>query len=142
MRRSRVPRADRLIDEAEAADVLVIGAPMYNFGIPSTLKSWFDHVLRAGRTFRYTAAGPEGLLKNKRAVVLSVRAGVYGEGPAAASDHQEPHLRTLLRFMGVSDIEFVRVEGLALGEEARAKALAEARAALPGAVRPPLAAAA
>lgn len=134
--------SDLLIGEAEAADVLVIGAPMYNFGLPSTLKSWFDYALRAGRTFNYTAAGPEGLLRNKRAIVVSVRAGLYSEGAGVANDHQEPHLRTLLSFVGIDDVEFVRVEKLAYGDEARAEALAAARAQLPEVIRPSFAAAA
>jgi FMN-dependent NADH-azoreductase len=124
--------SDALIEELRAADLIVIGAPMYNFGIPSTLKSWFDHVLRARVTFRYTEAGPEGLLKGKRAVVIETRAGVYSEGPAAAMDMQEPHLRILLGFMGIDDVEFVRVEGAAFGPEAAEKAIAAAEAQLVG----------
>ena len=118
--------SDALIDELREADLIVIGAPMYNFGISSTLKSWFDHVLRARVTFRYTEAGPEGLLKDKRAVVIETRAGVYSKGPASAMDGQEPHLRTMLGFMGIDDVRFVRVEGLAFGPEAAAATLAEA----------------
>ena len=122
--------SDELIAELQAADVVVIAAPMYNFGIPSTLKSWFDHVLRAGVTFRYTEAGPQGLLKGKRAVVIESRAGVYSKGPAAASDHQEAHLRTLLAFMGIEDVTFVRVEGAAFGPDVAAQALEAARGEL------------
>jgi FMN-dependent NADH-azoreductase len=110
--------SDRLVDELRQADLIVIGAPMYNFGIPSTLKAWFDHVLRARVTFRYTENGPEGLLKGKRAIVVESRAGLYSEGPSAAMDSQEPHLRTLLGFMGVTDVTFVRAEKLAFGPEA------------------------
>jgi FMN-dependent NADH-azoreductase len=109
--------SDELVAELQESDLIVIGAPMYNFGIPSTLKSWFDHVLRARVTFRYTENGPEGLLKNKKAIVIESRAGVYSEGPASAMDSQEPHLRTLLGFMGITDIAFVRAEGLAFGAE-------------------------
>ncbi len=122
--------SDALIAELEAADVIVIGAPMYNFGIPSTLKAWFDHVLRAGRTFRYSAAGPEGLLKGKRAIVVESRGGLYSEGPAQAMDGQEPHLRTMLGFMGITDVAFVRAERLGLGPEAREQAIASALAEL------------
>lgn len=122
--------SDTLIAEVKEADLLVIGAPMYNFGIASTLKAWFDHVLRAGITFRYTAEGPEGLVKNKRAIVIESRAGLYSEGPAAAMDHQEPHLRTLLGFMGIEDVTFVRAEQLALGPEASSAAIEQAGAAL------------
>ena len=115
-----------LIDEIKAADVIVIGAPMYNFGMPSTLKAWFDHVLRARVTFRYTDAGPEGLLKGKKAIVVEARAGLYSEGPAAVMDSQEPHLRNLLGFMGIEDVTFVRAEKLAFGPEAAAAAVADA----------------
>lgn len=122
--------SDALIAELRAADTIVIGAPMYNFGIPSTLKAWFDHVLRAGETFRYTAAGPEGLLTGKRAVVIETRGGLYSEGPAAAFDQQEPHLRTLLGFIGITDVTFVRAEGLALDPAKRETAIAAASAKL------------
>jgi FMN-dependent NADH-azoreductase len=120
--------SDALVDELREADLIVIGAPMYNFGIPSTLKSWFDHVLRARVTFRYTEAGPEGLLGDKRVVVVESRAGVYSQGEAAAMDSQEPHIRTLLGFMGITDVRFVRVEGTAFGPEAAAKAIEAAEA--------------
>jgi FMN-dependent NADH-azoreductase len=122
--------SDTLIAELEAADVVVIGAPMYNFGIPSTLKAWFDHVLRPGRTFRYGTAGPEGLLKGRRAIVVESRGGLYSEGPAQGMDGQEPHLRTLLGFIGITDVAFVRAERLGLGPDARAQAIAGARAEL------------
>jgi FMN-dependent NADH-azoreductase len=134
--------SDTLIAELKAADLIVIGAPMYNFGIPSTLKAWFDHVLRARVTFHYTADGPEGLLKGKRAIVIEARAGLYSEGPAAAMDHQEPHLRTLLGFMGVTDVTYVRAEKLAFGPEAAAAAITEAVEQLDGIVRNELALAA
>jgi FMN-dependent NADH-azoreductase len=119
--------SDELVSELKSADTLVIGAPMYNFGIPSTLKAWFDQVLRPGVTFSYSSAGPQGLLEGKRAVVILTRGGVYSEGPAQAMDSQEPHLRTLLAFMGITDVTFVRAERLALGEEAKSTAIAAAR---------------
>jgi len=122
--------SDELVAELQDADVIVIGAPMYNFGMPSTLKAWFDHVLRARVTFRYTEAGPEGLLKGRKAVVIEARAGLYSEGPAAAMDSQEPHLRTLLGFMGIDDVVFVRAEKLAFGPEAAEAAIEEAIGAL------------
>jgi FMN-dependent NADH-azoreductase len=122
--------SNELVAELKEADVIVIGAPMYNFGMPSTLKAWFDHVLRAGITFRYSEAGPEGLVTGKKAVVVEARAGLYSEGPAAAMDSQEPHLRTLLGFMGVTDVAFVRAEKLAFGPEAAEAAIAEAVGAL------------
>jgi FMN-dependent NADH-azoreductase len=118
--------SNALINELRAADVLVIGAPMYNFGIPSTLKAWFDHVLRARVTFQYTANGPEGLVTGKKAIVVESRAGLYSEGPSAAQDSQEPHLRTLLAFMGIIDVTFVRAEKLAFGPEAAEASLADA----------------
>ena len=124
--------SEAIIEEVEGADVIVIASPMYNFGITSTLKAWFDHLLRAGRTFRYTATGSEGLVHGKRAIVVVARGGVYSAGgPSAGSDHQEPHLKTLLAFIGITDVAFVRAEGLALGPDAKAagveKAVAEAR---------------
>ncbi|WP_249692329.1 NAD(P)H-dependent oxidoreductase [Stappia sp. WLB 29] len=118
--------SDELIAEVKAADVLVIGAPMYNFGIPSTLKSWFDYVLRAGVTFRYTEAGPEGLMTGKRAIIVATRGGLYSEGPAKPMDSQEPHLRTMLGFIGITDISFVYAEKLAFGPEAREASIGEA----------------
>jgi FMN-dependent NADH-azoreductase len=124
--REALALSDALIAELQEADLIVIGAPMYNFGMPSTLKAWFDHVLRARLTFRYTEAGPEGLLKGKKAIVVEARAGLYSEGAAAAMDHQEPHIRTLLGFMGITDVTFVRAEKLAFGPEAAAAAVADA----------------
>ncbi|HYE45584.1 MAG TPA: NAD(P)H-dependent oxidoreductase [Caulobacter sp.] len=119
--------ADGLIAELKDADLLVIGAPMYNFAIPTGLKAWFDHVLRAGATFRYSEAGPEGLVTGKKAIVVISRGGLYSEGPAAAVDFQEPHLRQLLGFMGITDVTFVRAEKLGFGPAARDQAIAEAR---------------
>jgi FMN-dependent NADH-azoreductase len=103
---------------------------MYNFGIPSTLKAWFDHVLRAGVTFRYSEAGPEGLMKGKRAIVVMSRSGFYGEGPAQVMDSQEPHLRTMLDFIGITDVSFIRAEKLAFGPEAREEAIGAAHVEL------------
>ena len=119
-----------LVEELAAADVLVIASPMYNFGMSSTLKAWFDHVARAGLTFRYTSEGPEGLMKGKKVVVIESRGGHYSEGPAGAMDHQEAHLRTLLGFMGMDDVTFVRAERIAFGPEAAEAAIAEAGEAL------------
>ena len=116
-----------LIAELKDSDVLVIGAPMYNFAIPSGLKTWFDHVLRAGETFRYSEAGPEGLVTGKKAIVVLSRGGLYSEGPAAALDSQEPHLRTLLGFMGVTEVTFVRAEKLGYGPAAVEEAMTAAR---------------
>jgi FMN-dependent NADH-azoreductase len=131
--RAALALSDTLVRELKDADLIVIGAPMYNFGMPSTLKAWFDHVLRARVTFRYTEEGkPEGLVTGKKAIVVESRAGFYSQGPAAAMDHQEPHIRTLLGFMGVTDVTFVRAEKLAFGPEAASQAIAEAVAQLGG----------
>ena len=124
--------SETLIAELKDADIVVIGAPMYNFGIASTLKTWFDYVLRAGITFRYTAEGPEGLVTGKRAVVIETRGGLYSEGPAQVMDAQEPHLRAMLGFIGVTDVTFVRAERLAVGPEARAAAITAALEELQG----------
>lgn len=122
--------SDELISELKAADTVVIGAPMYNFGIASTLKAWFDYVLRAGITFRYSESGPVGLIEGKRAIVIASRGGFYSDGPAKPMDSQEPHLRTLLGFMGITDITFVRAEKLAFGPDAREQAIDAARGQL------------
>jgi FMN-dependent NADH-azoreductase len=124
--------SDELIGELQDADLIVIASPMYNFGMSSTLKTWFDHVLRAGVTFRYTAEGPEGLLKGKKAVVIESRAGLYSDGPAAIMDSQEPHIRTLLGFMGLDDVAWVRAEKLAFGPEAAEQSINDALAQLRG----------
>ncbi len=112
--------SDALVAELAAADVLVIGLPMYNFGVPSTLKAYFDHVARAGVTFRYTANGPEGLLRGKRAYVVATRGGKHAGTP---SDLQSAFVRQFLGFIGITDVEFVYAEGLAMGEETRTAAL-------------------
>jgi FMN-dependent NADH-azoreductase len=122
--------SNQLIAELKAADTIVIGAPMYNFGIASTLKAWFDYVLRAGLTFRYSEAGPEGLVKGKRAIVVESRGGLYSEGPAQVMDSQEPHIRTLLGFIGITEVVFVRAERLAFGPEARNQAIGGAKVEL------------
>lgn len=122
---ARVALDDALIAEAQAADTIVIGAPMYNFGITVQLKSWFDAIARAGVTFRYTAEGPEGLLKNKKVFVALSRGGIHKNG---ASDSQVPFLKTFLGFIGLTDVTFVYSEGHGMGPEAVAKAKAEADA--------------
>jgi FMN-dependent NADH-azoreductase len=127
--------SDELVAELQAADVVVIASPMYNFGISSTLKSWFDHVARAGVTFRYTENGPEGLLKGRKTVAILSRAGFYSEGPGAVMDGQEPYLRAMLGFIGLDDVTWIRAEKLAFGPEAAAQAIEEAAAALHGVAR-------
>lgn len=118
-----VAYSDALIDEIRQAQVIVLGLPMYNFGIPSTLKSYFDHIARAGITFRYTEHGPEGLLTGKKAYVFATRGGRYAGTPL---DSQTGYVRTFLDFLGITDVEFVYAEGLNMGESNKEAALAEA----------------
>ena len=120
--------SDQLLEELRAADTLVIGAPMYNFSIPTALRAWFDHVLRAGETFRYTSAGPQGLLSGKKVIVVESSGGLYSEGPAQVLDFQEPYLRQLLSFMGLTEVDFVHLEKLGSGDAARSTALTSAKA--------------
>jgi len=120
-------RSNQLTDELLAADVLVMAAPMYNFAIPSTLKAWLDHVLRAGITFKYTDTGPQGLLTGKRAYILTARGGIHA---GAASDHQEPYLRQVLAFIGIHDVTFIHAEGLNMGGDFHEKGLNQAKAQL------------
>ena len=117
----------RALAEFLAADTIVIGCPMYNFAIPSQLKAWIDRILVAGKTFRYTETGPEGLAGGKRVIVAASRGGFYGPGtPTEAFEHQTSHLRTVFGFMGIRDIEIIEAEGIARGPEQREKALATA----------------
>ncbi|MBK5656644.1 FMN-dependent NADH-azoreductase [Bradyrhizobium sp. UASWS1016] len=126
---SDVAAGKAALDEFLAADVVVIGAPMYNFGIPSQLKAWIDRLAVAGKTFRYGAMGPEGLCGGKKVVVASSRGGVFSAGtPAAAFDFQETYLRALFGFLGITDVTFVRAEGVAMGPEARTKSIEAAKA--------------
>ncbi|GJD51193.1 FMN-dependent NADH-azoreductase [Methylobacterium crusticola] len=122
--------SDALLDEVEAADVLVIGSPMYNFSLSTPLKGWFDHVLRAGRSFRYTPEGPQGLLGGRRAILVMTRGGLYSEGSGLARNHQEPYLRSLLGFVGITDVTAIVAEGLGLSPEGRDASLARAEAAI------------
>jgi len=116
------------IDDLFAADIIVIGAPMYNFSIPSQLKGWVDRVAVAGRTFQYGANGPEGLVKGKKVFVASARGGIYsGDSPMLSLEHQESYLLTVLAFIGLTDVTIIRAEGLALGEDAKASAIAAAK---------------
>ncbi|MBQ5939843.1 MULTISPECIES: FMN-dependent NADH-azoreductase [unclassified Massilia] len=123
---ARVALDDALIAEAQAADVIVLGAPMYNFSMPVQLKGWFDAIARAGVTFRYTETGPEGLLKNKKVYVATSRGGVY---PAEA-DPQVPQMRALLNFLGLTDHTFIYSSGMAMGPEAVSKGQAAANEAI------------
>jgi FMN-dependent NADH-azoreductase len=126
--RTMLARSDALVDELLAAGVVVIAAPMINFGVPTTLKSWFDYVARAGRTFSYSEAGPQGLATGKRVIIVSASGGVYSGGASAAFDFQVPWLRSMLGFLGMTDVEVIRVEGTALGPQAAEQALALAAA--------------
>jgi FMN-dependent NADH-azoreductase len=119
--------SERLVSQFLAADVVVVGAPMYNFSVPSQLKAWIDRVAQAGRTFKYTEKGPQGLATGKTVIVASTRGGVYSTNPAMAGlDHQESYLKTVFGFFGITDVRFVRAEGVAMGDAARATALAAA----------------
>jgi len=120
--------AEAVMQQFLAADVIVIGAPMYNFSIPSTLKAWIDRVAVAGRTFKYTENGPVGLAGGKRVIIASSRGGIYSDSPA---DFQEPFLRQVFAFMGITNVEFVRAEGIAYSPTHREEAIAAALASLP-----------
>jgi FMN-dependent NADH-azoreductase len=119
--------SDALIAELEAADVIVLGLPMYNYGVPSTLKAWIDHVARAGKTFTYTEKGPQGLLKGKKVFVFATRGGVYAGSPL---DTQTTYVRDFLRFIGIDDVEFIYAEGLHMGEATKTEALGNAGRAI------------
>jgi len=122
-----VAASQAVLEEFLAADIVVIGAPMYNFTIPSQLKAWIDRIVIAGKTFRYGASGPEGLAGNKRVIIAISRGGLYGAGaPAAALEHLETYLRGILGFIGVKDPEFIVAEGLLLGPEQREKSMQSA----------------
>ncbi len=123
-----VTRSEGFIGELKAADIVVIGSPMYNFTVPSTLKAWIDHVAIAGQTFRYTDKGPQGLLENKRAYLALSSGGVYTEGPAAGLEHLGTYLTGVLGFMGIGNVEIVRAEGVAMGPDKSAEALRAASA--------------
>jgi FMN-dependent NADH-azoreductase len=122
-----VAYSDKLIGELKQADVVVLGLPMYNFGVPSTLKAYFDHIARAGVTFRYTEKGPVGLLTGKKAYVFAARGGIYHGTPR---DTQTPYVRDFLAFLGITDVEFVYAEGLAISEASKTASLEKARKSL------------
>jgi FMN-dependent NADH-azoreductase len=121
--RAVVAYSDSLIDELKQADVIVLGLPMYNFGVPSQLKAYFDHIARVGVTFKYTEKGPVGLLTGKKAYVFAARGGVYVGTPM---DTQTSYVRDFLRFLGITDVEFVYAEGLAISPESKESGLAKA----------------
>ncbi|WP_245184447.1 FMN-dependent NADH-azoreductase [Halomonas salinarum] len=120
-------RSDELIEELLEHDVLVLAVPLYNLGIPSQLKAWFDRILRSGQTFRYTENGPQGLVEGKRALVMTTRGGQY---VGTEMDSQTPHLKSMLGLMGISDVEMIFAEGLAMGEKHAAATMKEAHQAI------------
>ena len=120
--------SDKLVAELTGADAIVIASGLINFGVYSTLKSWVDNVARAGVTFRYTETGPEGLVKGKKVYIVLASGGVYSQGPAQPMNHAVPYLKTVLGFLGMTDVEVVPVEGLAFGPEAAQKAIEAAQA--------------
>ena len=131
--RAVVAESDALIAEVRKAEVVVLGLPMYNFGIPSQLKAWFDHIARAGVTFKYTEKGPVGLLTGKRAYVFATRGGIYA---GTKLDTQTAYVRDFFRFLGIGEVEFVYAEGMAMGDAARKSAVEKARAAIPALLVP------
>lgn len=120
---ARVAMDDALIAEVQAHDAIVLGVPMYNFGVPVQLKTWLDAIARAGVTFRYTANGPEGLIQGKKVYVAFARGGIYRDTPA---DSQTPYIQTILGFLGMTDVKYIHAEGLAMGPEAVDKAFTQA----------------
>jgi FMN-dependent NADH-azoreductase len=122
-----VDYSDALIAEIKRADVIVLGLPMYNFSVPSTLKAYFDHIARAGETFRYTDKGAVGLLTGKKAYVIATRGGVYRGTPA---DNETAFVRQFLNFIGIEDVEFVYAEGLAISDASKQAGLAQAQRAM------------
>lgn len=128
---ARVALDDALIAEIQAHDTVVLGVPMYNFGVPVQLKSWIDAIARVGVTFRYTESGPQGLLEGKKVFVALARGGLYRD---TANDSQVPYLKSVLGFLGLTDVSFIYAEGLAMGPEAAEKAFAQADADLDAAL--------
>jgi FMN-dependent NADH-azoreductase len=122
-----IAESDKLVDELVAADTLVIGVPMYNFAPPSAFKAWVDHISRVGRTFSYGANGPTGLLTGKRAVVILSSGGVYSEGPAQPLDFNGTYIRSVLGFLGITDVELIVAEGVSMGEEKAKQTLSQAQ---------------
>jgi FMN-dependent NADH-azoreductase len=119
--------SEALVSQFLAADVIVVGAPLYNFSIPSQLKSWIDRIAQVGRTFKYTETGPQGLAGGKTVIVASTRGGVYSTSEGGrAMEHQESYLQTVFGFLGITDVRFVRAEGVAMGEVKKAEAMTEA----------------
>jgi len=125
--REALALSNELIAELKAADLVIIAAGMINFGMPSTLKTWIDYITRSGETFSYGEAGPQGLVTGKKVALVIATGGVYSAGPMTAMNHLEPHLRAVLGFLGMTDVETILIEGVAFGPEATEKALTDAR---------------
>jgi FMN-dependent NADH-azoreductase len=127
--------SDVLVGELMAADVLVLATPMHNFGISASVKSWIDHIVRPGVTFSYSDKGPLGLVQGKKVILVLARGGIYAEGPMKGYDFQEPYLRAVLGFIGMTDVEVIRIEGVAMGDDAVRSAVTSAKAQADGVVR-------
>ena len=122
-----IAESDKLVDELVAADTVVIGVPMYNFAPPSAFKAWVDHISRVGRTFSYGANGPTGLLTGKRAIVILSSGGVYSEGPAQPLDFNGTYIRSVMGFLGITDVELIVAEGVSMGEEKAKQTVSQAQ---------------
>jgi FMN-dependent NADH-azoreductase len=127
--------SDVLVTELMAADVVVLATPMHNFGISASVKKWIDQIVRPGLTFSYSDKGPMGLVQGKKTVLVLARGGIYSEGPMKPYDFQEPYLRTVLGFIGMTDVEVIRIEGVAMGDDAVRKAVTSAQAQADDVVR-------
>ena len=127
--------SDVLVAELIAADVIVLATPMHNFGISASVKKWIDHIVRPGVTFSYSDKGPMGLVQGKKTVLVLARGGVYSEGPMKPYDFQEPYLRTVLGLIGMTDVEVIRIEGVAMGDDAARNAVTSAKAQADDVVR-------
>jgi FMN-dependent NADH-azoreductase len=126
--REALALSDVLVGELMAADVVVLATPMHNFGVSASMKTWIDHIVRPGVTFSYSDKGPKGLATGKKVILALARGGIYSEGPMKAYDFQEPYLRAVLGFIGMTDIDVVRIEGVALGDDAIRSAVTSAKA--------------
>lgn len=124
---SELKLSNDLLEELLASDLLIIEAPMYNFGIPSVLKAWIDHIVRAGITFKYGPNGPEGLVKGKKAILVVSSGGIYTSGPASSLEHNNSYLKAILGFLGINQVETIHIEGTAMGEAGALDALAKAK---------------
>jgi FMN-dependent NADH-azoreductase len=127
--------SDVLVAELMAADVIVLATPMHNFGVSASVKTWIDHIARPGVTFSYSDKGPLGLVQGKKVILVLARGGIYSEGPMKGYDFQEPYLRAVLGFIGMTDVEAIRIEGLGMGDDALRNAVTSAKAQADGVVR-------